>query len=74
MTEVWLVIHKDRHFGVDVAVFSNWDAASKEVDKVLDEYVRHPESVEVGEDEVERDITYSCEGDYIRIERAEVKS
>ena len=72
MTEIWLVIHKDRHFGVDVQAYSTWDAANNELEKVVAEYGRHPEAIEKYGDPVERGVTYSCESDYVEIVRREV--
>lgn len=74
MSEIWIVIQKDRHFGVEVDAYSTWDAACAALEKTVQEFGRHPETFEEFGDGQEIGVTYSCEGDYVEIVRREVIS
>lgn len=70
--EIWVVIQKDRHFGVEVSAFSTWDAANAELESVLEDNRRYEAEFEYFGDEIERGVTYSCEGDFVEIVKREL--
>ncbi len=77
--KVYIAIIEDRHCDVDVRVFTKKETAVMFAFETAEEYCRHEEDFE--EDELTGDmirdrwvysVTYSCEGDSVRVVEREV--
>jgi hypothetical protein len=73
--DIYVVINEDRHIGVEVRLYNSIEAALADAKDIV-------ESCNSGEDDIEEqgvddqtpyNMTYSCEGDAVRVEKLPVR-
>lgn len=78
MTDTWIVLVEDRHTDVDAFPFSTEEAAVTEARAQVNANARHPEDIEeeltasMIRDGWVFHVTYSCEGDNVRVLKREL--